>query len=62
MENDTWNLGGPGTERDHAKVFLVRRMAGLPLRSPTLLSMAMWAMPRWEMARALRCQRLLFFF
>jgi digeranylgeranylglycerophospholipid reductase len=39
-----------------------RWMAGLPMRSPALLSMAMWAMPRWEMARALRCQRLLFFY
>jgi digeranylgeranylglycerophospholipid reductase len=38
----------------------IRWMAGLPFRSPTMLGVAMWAMPRWEMARALRCQRLLF--
>jgi len=43
-------------------LFLIWTMAGLPFRSPKLLTMAMWAMPRWEMARALRCQRPLWAF
>ena len=37
----------------------IRWMAGIPFRWPMLLDMVMWAMPRWEMARALRCQRML---
>jgi digeranylgeranylglycerophospholipid reductase len=38
----------------------IRWLAGVPFRWPLLLDMVMWAMPRWEMARALRCQRMLF--
>ncbi len=37
----------------------IRWLAGLPFRWPLLLDMVMWAMPRWEMSRALRCQRML---
>ena len=37
----------------------IRWLAGVPFRWPLLLDMVMWAMPRWEMARALRCQRML---
>jgi digeranylgeranylglycerophospholipid reductase len=37
----------------------IRWLAGVPFRWPMLLDMVMWAMPRWEMARALRCQRML---
>ena len=39
-----------------------RWLAGLPLWSPLAMDMAMWAMPKGQMLRALKCQRLFWFY
>jgi digeranylgeranylglycerophospholipid reductase len=35
-----------------------RRLAGMTFWSPMIMEMAMWGLPRGQMLRALRCQRL----